>query len=92
MNKKVSAPGSMYPTQTDQWVWMILIGHWEVGQHRAGKQDHQLTIQQEQPLVSSKKSLLMLAVRKCHYVVATCCDEWFLVIVVLHLFGDKAGK
>lgn len=52
LSKKVSAPGSMYPTQTDQWVWMILIGHWEAGQHRVGKQDHQVTIQLEQPLVS----------------------------------------
>lgn len=55
MSKKVSAPGSMYPMQTDQWAWMILIGHWEVGQHRAGKRDHQVTIRQEQLLVSLKK-------------------------------------
>lgn len=55
MSKKVSAPGSMYPMQTDQWAWMILIGHWEVGQHRAGKRDHQVTIRQEQPLVRLKK-------------------------------------
>lgn len=42
----------MYPTETDQWVWMILIGHWEVGQHQAFERDHQVTILQEQLWVS----------------------------------------
>lgn len=68
LSKKVSAPGSMYPTQTDQWVWMILIGHWEAVQHRVGKQDHQVTIQLEQPLVSP----LVLAVWKCHFSSSGC--------------------
>ena len=84
MNKKVSAPGSMYPTQTDQSVWMILIGHWEVGQHRAGKQDHQVTIRQEQLLVSPKMSQQLCW--KCKNAI-----KWLLVVVVIHLFDDKNG-
>ena len=54
----------MYPMQTGQWVWMILIGHWEVAQHQAGKRDQRLTIQLEQLLVSYKGTFMLLLVKQ----------------------------